>query len=198
MYENSPKVILIIGNQWLGSLFSGKEIPYKNHLTKAGMKAASRLRTITGFPIIFKKEKIPLWMIYLTKIIKAFILTSRWLFKKQRNENEIIAACNCLDVGEYQLFELAYRDWYGKAADIKNLTRCFANYLNGDQAPFWVYHYARKILKLHQIRELNPNDAKYHHYDCDYKSPVSKTTGVVIVFAVLIVIVAFDFMLILI
>ncbi len=161
------------------------------------MKAATRLPTVIGLPIIFNKETIPLWMIYLTKIIKACILTSRWLFKKQKHENEIVAACNCLDVGEYQLFELAYRDWYGAGADIKNLARYFANYLNGHQAPFWVYHYARKILKLHQINELNPNDPKYHRYDKDYKSPVSKITGAVIVFAVLIVIVAFDFMLIL-
>ncbi len=162
------------------------------------MKAATKSPTITGLPIIFNKEKIPLWMIYLTKIIKAIILTSRWLFKKQKHENEIVAACNCLDVGEYQLFELAHRDWYGEETNVKNLVRCFANYLNGHQAPFWVYHYARKILKLHQIKELNPNDPKYHRYDDGFKSPLSKTAGAVIVFAVLIVIVAFDFMLILI
>lgn len=161
------------------------------------MKTASGPYIVTDLPMIFKKENIPLWMHYLTKIIKAFILTSRWLFKKQKKENEIIAACNCLDVGEYQLFELAHRDWYGEGANIKKLTRCFANYLNGQPAPFWVYHYARKILKLNRIRELNPNDAKYHKYDYNYKSPVSKTTGAVIVLAVLIVIAAFDFMLVL-
>lgn len=160
------------------------------------MKATSKKEIATGFPIAFATEKIPLWMICLTKIIKTCILLFHWFFKKKDNENEIIKACNCLDVGEFQLFQLAYRDWFGMEAGDKKLVKCFSIYLTHNQAPFWVHHYARKILKLSQSNELNQIDAEYHQFDCEYKSPVSRETGVMIVFAVLLIIVAFDFFLI--
>lgn len=60
---------------------------------------------------------------------------------------ELLDAASILDIGEFRLFELAYRDWYGTDADASRLEHDYARYMFGDDVPIWVRHYVRGVLK---------------------------------------------------
>lgn len=55
-----------------------------------------------------------------------------------------------LDVSEFRLFELAYQEWFGRAASESELERAFVPYLFFGELPCWVRHYNRSIRSLAQ------------------------------------------------
>jgi hypothetical protein len=59
----------------------------------------------------------------------------------------VIDAATILDVTEFQLFELAYVDWYGNDPITSQVEPSFANYMFKGEIPTWVRQFARKILK---------------------------------------------------
>ena len=86
-----------------------------------------------------------------------------------RELQNLLDAASMLDVGEFRLFELAYRSWYGKSADPRRLEQIFTQYMFCDQIPFWVRHYARQVLALARVNQL---DNKFMERD---ELPVSRT-----------------------
>ena len=76
-------------------------------------------------------------------------------------------AANRLDVGEFQLFQLAYRAWYGVEADPKVLEQEFLEYMLHDQVPPWVRQFARNIIKSDDSGRLDPEAEEFHQYDRD-------------------------------
>lgn len=68
----------------------------------------------------------------------------------------ILDAAAILEVTEFQLFELAYIDWYGKKARDLAMEKYFAGYMFGEKVPSWVRHFARKILRLKSEGNLDP------------------------------------------
>jgi hypothetical protein len=69
-------------------------------------------------------------------------------FKRQsdclsQDQREIQLALRMLSVDEYQLFELAYRAWYGEVASESQLEACYSRYLFSGRAPCWVRQYVR-------------------------------------------------------
>lgn len=58
----------------------------------------------------------------------------------------VLEASTFLDITEYHLFELAYRDWFGDDPAIHQVEPAFVNYMFNSIIPTWVRQFARKTL----------------------------------------------------
>lgn len=65
----------------------------------------------------------------------------------------LLDAVALLDISEFHLFELAYKDWYGKPAITEKLEDVFVRYMYREEIPFWVRHYAREIIQQRGKRQ---------------------------------------------
>ena len=85
---------------------------------------------------------------------------------------EVGRAANILQVGEFQLLQLAYLAWHGKDLPETLVDRLFHDYMIHNDVPHWARHYARQILRLEKFGRLDANRAQYHLYDRNYGKPV--------------------------
>ncbi|NIR59678.1 MAG: hypothetical protein GWO02_09215 [Gammaproteobacteria bacterium] len=69
---------------------------------------------------------------------------------------DVLDAAALLDVTEYTVFDLAYRDWFGERAAGGLLERAFARYMFDDIVPSWVRHYTRTVVQRAERGELDP------------------------------------------
>jgi len=90
--------------------------------------------------------------------------------EERPDRGEVARAANLLQVGEFQLLQLSYADWFGKEMPARECDRLFGEYMLRDQVPHWARHYARKILGLDAEGRLNCHDAAYHRYDPQYRT----------------------------
>ncbi len=86
----------------------------------------------------------------------------------------VISAANQLQVGEFQLLQLAYREWYNKDLPEALVTKLFTSYMLRNYVPPWARHYARRIIDRYERGELDDNAPKFHRYDHDYHTSVPK------------------------
>ena len=88
------------------------------------------------------------------------------LIKPDWNENPkkslIIQAANLLQIGEFQLIQLAYKSWYSKELPEDRINNIFTAYMLTGIIPIWVTYYAGDILKLDKANLLDSNNTKYH------------------------------------
>jgi len=70
----------------------------------------------------------------------------------------VVAAAAILRISEFELFRLAYHDWYGAAPECSALEAPFERYILKTLVPPWVRSFARKILKLSAEKRLNPTE----------------------------------------
>ena len=74
------------------------------------------------------------------------------LIKPDRDENpkrsEILHAANLLQIGEFQLIQLAYKVWYKENLPEDKINKIFGEYMITGIIPIWVRYYAKDILKL--------------------------------------------------
>ena len=82
--------------------------------------------------------------------------------------SEILNAANLLEVGEFQLIQLAYKVWYKKDLPEDKINKIFSEYMVNGIIPIWVIYYARDIIKLDKARVLNSYEEKYHVYDHEF------------------------------
>ena len=82
--------------------------------------------------------------------------------------SEILHAANLLQVGEFQLIQLAYKVWYKENLPEDKINNIFSEYMVKGIIPIWVAIYARDILKLDRANVLNSYDDKYHVYDHEF------------------------------
>ena len=82
--------------------------------------------------------------------------------------SEILDAANLLQVGEFQLVQLAYKDWYREELSEDKIDKIFAEYMFKRIIPIWATFYARDIKKLDKANALNIYDEKYHIYDYEF------------------------------
>lgn len=68
----------------------------------------------------------------------------------------ILQTAAVLDATEYLVFQLAYKDWFGKKATDVRVEPHFSRYMFGEIVPIWVRQYTRKVIKLDQDGGLNP------------------------------------------
>ena len=94
------------------------------------------------------------------------------LIKPDWNDNpkrsEILDAANLLQIGEFQLIQLAYKSWYKKELPEDKINIIFSNYMITGIIPIWVTHYAKDILKLDHASVLDGYNKKYHIYDQEF------------------------------
>ena len=114
------------------------------------------------------------------KYKRKSMLSSFWatLLKPDHEELEmkerlvVISAANQLQVGEFQLLQLAYREWYGEDLPEALVTKLFTSYMLHHQVPHWARHYARRILEGYERGEVDDSAPKFHRYDHDYHTSV--------------------------
>ena len=84
--------------------------------------------------------------------------------------SEILYAANLLQIGEFQLIQLAYKVWYKKDLPEDKINKIFSEYMVTEIIPIWVPYYARDIIKMEYAKALNIHDKKYHVYDHEFGS----------------------------
>ena len=82
--------------------------------------------------------------------------------------SEILSAANLLQIGEFQLIQLAYKVWYKKDLPEDKINKIFSEYMVTGIIPIWVTHYAQDILKLSKANVLDSYNKKYHVYDHEF------------------------------
>ncbi len=82
--------------------------------------------------------------------------------------SEILDAANLLQIGEFQLIQLAYKVWYKENLPEDKINKIFEVYMIRGIIPIWVTYYARDIIKLDNANVLNGYDEKYHVYDHEF------------------------------
>ncbi len=96
----------------------------------------------------------------------------RTLIKPDWDDNpkrsEILHAANLLQIGEFQLIQLAYKVWYKENLPEDKISKIFEVYMIRGIIPIWVTYYAKDIIKLDNANILNGYDEKYHVYDHEF------------------------------
>ena len=82
--------------------------------------------------------------------------------------SEILHAANLLQIGEFQLIQLAYKVWYKENLPEDKINNIFSEYMITGIIPIWVTYYAKDILKLDQVNVLDSYNEKYHVYDHEF------------------------------
>ena len=82
--------------------------------------------------------------------------------------SEILYAANLLQIGEFQLIQLAYKVWYKKNLPEEKINKIFEEYMISQIIPIWVTYYAKDILKLDRANVLDSYNEKYHVYDHEF------------------------------
>ena len=82
--------------------------------------------------------------------------------------SEILQASNLLQIGEFQLIQLAYKVWYMEDLPEDKINKIFSEYMITGIIPIWVTYYAKDILKLDQANVLDSYNEKYHVYDHEF------------------------------
>ena len=87
--------------------------------------------------------------------------------------SKILNAANLLQIGEFQLIQLAYKVWYNKDLPEDKINKIFSEYMVTGIIPIWVTYYAQDILKLNKANVLDSFNNKYHVYDHEFGEYIS-------------------------
>tara|TARA_B100001167_G_scaffold155000_1_gene102262 strand:+ start:16 stop:510 length:495 start_codon:yes stop_codon:yes gene_type:complete len=87
--------------------------------------------------------------------------------------SKILDAANLLQIGEFQLIQLAYKVWYNKDLPEDKINKIFSEYMVTGIIPIWVTLYAQDILKLNKANVLDAYNEKYHIYDHEFGEYIS-------------------------
>ena len=113
--------------------------------------------------------------------------------------SKILHAANLLQIGEFQLIQLAYKAWYKEDLPEKKINKIFSEYMVTGIIPIWVTNYAEDILKLYKANVLDSFNDKYHVYDHEFGKHIStekqrKRRGVFYAFIIGVVFIASHYM----
>jgi hypothetical protein len=86
----------------------------------------------------------------------------------QPKRSDILNAANILQIGEFQLIQLAYKIWFNQELPESKVNKIFSEYMINGIIPIWVSYYAKDILKLNRANVLDINNKKYHIYDHEF------------------------------
>ena len=84
------------------------------------------------------------------------------------DRREVGRAANILQIGEFQLLQLAYREWHDEDLPESQVDSLFNAYMINSEVPHWARHYARQIIRLEKSGRIAGQEARYHLYDNDY------------------------------
>ena len=116
----------------------------------------------------------------MSNLIKT-LLKPDWDESPKRSE--IIEAANLIQIGEFQLIQLAYKTWYKENLPEDKINHLFNEYMVTGVIPIWVTCYAKDIIKLDKANILDSYNKKYHVYDNEFGQYISdekqrKTRGI--------------------
>jgi len=80
----------------------------------------------------------------------------------------IIQAANLIQIGEFQLIQLAYKAWYRNDLPEEKINTIFNEYMVTGIIPIWVTYYAKDVIKLDKTNVLDSYNKKYHIYDHEF------------------------------
>jgi hypothetical protein len=89
------------------------------------------------------------------------------------NRSEIIQAANLIQIGEFQLIQLAYKTWHKENLPEDKINNIFNEYMISGIMPIWATYYARDIIKLDKANVLDSYNKKYHIYDHEFGKHIS-------------------------
>lgn len=69
---------------------------------------------------------------------------------------DVLKTAALLDIGEFDVFRIAYVQWHGRNPSDALLEPFFARYLFDSVVPVWVRHFARTVLQLANEGRLDP------------------------------------------
>ena len=87
--------------------------------------------------------------------------------------SEIISAANLIQIGEFQLIQLAYKTWHKEDLPEDKINHIFDEYMITGVIPIWVTYYAKDIIKLDKANVLDSYNKKYHIYDHEFGEHLS-------------------------
>ena len=113
--------------------------------------------------------------------------------------SKIIQAANLIQIGEFQLIQLAYKAWYKEDLPENRINNIFNEYMVTEIIPIWVTFYARDIIKLDKENLLDDYNPKYHIYDHEFGAFINdkrqrKNRGIIYTIIIGVVFVASHFM----
>ena len=85
----------------------------------------------------------------------------------------VCSAANVLQIGEFQVLQLAYASWFGRDLPEGLIDRLFTSYMLRNEVPHWARHFARTVLAQDEAGRLDPDHPDWHRYDHDYRGGVS-------------------------
>ncbi len=71
---------------------------------------------------------------------------------------DLLQTSSLLEIKEYDVFKLAYKEWFGHLPKPQVSEAHFANYMFNQKIPVWVRRYTRKVIELHERDALNPRE----------------------------------------
>ena len=92
------------------------------------------------------------------KFLDVFVHPDR---EEDPERGEVAHAANLLQIGEFQLLQLAYRKAYGKDLEAALIDKLFAAYMMHGEVPSWALRYARHIIDLDNRGMLTDQDPTY-------------------------------------
>jgi hypothetical protein len=95
--------------------------------------------------------------------------------REEDPERTLVAqAANILQVGEFQVLQLAYHEWYGQDLPEALSDRLFEGYMLRGAVPHWAREYALRIVRQDEIDLIDSGDPAYHRYDQNYVTQVPR------------------------
>ena len=70
----------------------------------------------------------------------------------------VVSAASVLRVSEFEVFRLAYREWFGRLAVDGEIDAIFGRYVAQAIVPMWVRDFTRKIVRLSEQGRLNVSE----------------------------------------
>ncbi len=79
----------------------------------------------------------------------------------------VVHAANLLEVGEFQLLQLSFHEWYGREMQESEKKAFFRSVFFEKSTPSFLRHYARRIVMRHNRGKLSSYAHAYHRYDSE-------------------------------
>lgn len=92
-----------------------------------------------------------------------------------------------LQISEYELFRIAYKDWFNQPIAEKRLETLFKDYLASGSIPYWVNDFVRKAHEKFKAGELNYKDYGIKRRVCDRKTRIKGWCLTVFLFILLLI-----------
>ncbi|HEX9790544.1 MAG TPA: hypothetical protein VGA60_07765 [Kiloniellales bacterium] len=88
--------------------------------------------------------------------------------EEDTDRSEVAKAANLLQIGEFQLLQLAYFEWHGHELRGNKCDEIFRLYMVQSRVPAWARSYAKRISHIAELGGLDDHDPAYHRYDSEY------------------------------